>query len=305
MKFNRIITVSLLFITICACGKGQPTPKKDSAFKPDSAVTPVINPDKAAFDAASWNWTTEKSGIIRGYAQLEMFGSMQSISIVKYPESKFTTSLIYNKESNCVTVPVAARAENAYAAINASYFYTKTSGLNILWTASTTLYMNGRLIHTASSSESLNRSTGAVMFTEKGSIGFMRYSDNAVEAQKNNYKAIISSGPLLLLDGQKQMFANRDFNNLRHPRTMIGVTKDRTIYFVVVDGRFDGKGEGASIPEMAKIAEILGLTDAINLDGGGSSTIWTKEAGVINHPVDNSKWDHDGCRKVPTVIIVK
>ena len=62
---------------------------------------------------------------------------------------------------------------------------------------------------------------------------------------------------------------------------------------------------GDPIELVPVIASYLGMTDAINLDGGGSSTIWTSEAGVINYPYDNGKWDHDGCRRVPTVIIAK
>jgi exopolysaccharide biosynthesis protein len=43
----------------------------------------------------------------------------------------------------------------------------------------------------------------------------------------------------------------------------------------------------------------------MNFDGGGSSTLWTKEYGVINHPYDNKVFDHKGERKVPNAIIVK
>ena len=47
------------------------------------------------------------------------------------------------------------------------------------------------------------------------------------------------------------------------------------------------------------------MTDAINLDGGGSSTLWTDETGVINHPYDNKKWDHAGERRVPNILIAR
>ena len=49
---------------------------------------------------------------------------------------------------------------------------------------------------------------------------------------------------------------------------------------------------------------MLGMTDAINLDGGGSTTLWTEKTGVINHPYDNRKFDHDGERSVPNLIVV-
>ena len=46
------------------------------------------------------------------------------------------------------------------------------------------------------------------------------------------------------------------------------------------------------------------MTQAINLDGGGSTTLWTKKTGVINHPYDNKKFDHEGERTVPNLIVV-
>ena len=48
---------------------------------------------------------------------------------------------------------------------------------------------------------------------------------------------------------------------------------------------------------------MLGMTEAINLDGGGSSVVWAKETGVINHPYDNKKFDHEGERVVPNLIV--
>lgn len=46
-----------------------------------------------------------------------------------------------------------------------------------------------------------------------------------------------------------------------------------------------GRADGASIHEAAYICRLLGMTDAINLDGGGSTTLWTDNTGVINHHV--------------------
>ena len=57
----------------------------------------------------------------------------------------------------------------------------------------------------------------------------------------------------------------------------------------VIDGRFKGQGDGATIAETAYIARQLGLTEALNLDGGGSSTLWTAQEGVLNHPYDNRR----------------
>jgi len=119
------------------------------------------------------------------------------------------------------------------------------------------------------------------------------------------------SGPVLLEDGKVVEYKDdgsrsyRRFYNHRHPRTLMGYTKDGWIYFMVVDGRFPGQGEGMTIFELQTLCQALGLWEAINLDGGGSSTIWTVDSGVINHPYDNQVFDHAGERTVPNAIIVK
>ncbi len=77
------------------------------------------------------------------------------------------------------------------------------------------------------------------------------------------------------------------------------------VYMVVVDGRFPGQADGMNIPELSTVARLLGLKDALNLDGGGSSTLWTDKTGIINFPYDNRKFDHAGARRVPNIVIVK
>lgn len=71
----------------------------------------------------------------------------------------------------------------------------------------------------------------------------------------------------------------------------------------VIDGRAKGQAAGATIAETAYIARLLGLTDALNLDGGGSSALWTAQEGVVSHPSDNRRFDHAGERAVPNGIV--
>mgnify|MGYP003310020443 CR=1 FL=1 len=148
------------------------------------------------------------------------------------------------------------------------------------------------------------------------------------------WKQAMASGPLLILDDeivvpvlmgnqadganvaamikeQKEGYKHRthyssaQFYDKRHPRAAFGIDADGYAYLVVIDGRFPGKADGASIFETAYICHLLGMTDAINLDGGGSTTLWTEKTGVINYPCDNKKFDHEGERSVPNLIIVR
>ena len=102
------------------------------------------------------------------------------------------------------------------------------------------------------------------------------------------------------------MFAtDKKFSNARHPRTLIGKDNRGYYYFVTIDGRTKNHADGATLTESALIAVWAGMSDALNLDGGGSTTIWTAEDGVLNHPTDNKKFDHAGTRRVPNIIVVK
>lgn len=84
----------------------------------------------------------------------------------------------------------------------------------------------------------------------------------------------------------------------RHPRTAIGISRDgRKLYFAVVDGRQVGS-VGVTLDELANLMVRLGAYDAINLDGGGSSTM------VVNGRIVNSPSDLTGERPVSNAIIV-
>ncbi len=87
---------------------------------------------------------------------------------------------------------------------------------------------------------------------------------------------VVGGGPLLLKNGvvsvagEQEGFPKDSFVDRLHPRTAVGRTAEGDLWFVVVDGRHDWS-KGASLDDTAKIMLRLGCTDAINLDGGGSS----------------------------------
>jgi len=92
----------------------------------------------------------------------------------------------------------------------------------------------------------------------------------------------------------------------RHPRTAIGFdAEDGLLWFVVVDGRQVPYSAGMSLQELVGLFRWLGVDEALNLDGGGSSTMLLG-AELVNRPSDetgarpvgNSLWlvrDPEGC----------
>jgi len=74
-----------------------------------------------------------------------------------------------------------------------------------------------------------------------------------------------------------------------NPRTAVGVSKDgRYLYLVVIDGRKPGYSMGTSNSETAEVMIALGAYTALNLDGGGSTTMVKSDEqgniGTVNHP---------------------
>jgi len=95
---------------------------------------------------------------------------------------------------------------------------------------------------------------------------------------------MLASTPLLIFNGQIPPTLKdhiSPFYKKKHPRSAIGLLKDGTWVFVVADGR-RRQSEGLTLIELAEFMQSLDCTYALNLDGGGSSTM------VINNKVINS-----------------
>lgn len=102
----------------------------------------------------------------------------------------------------------------------------------------------------------------------------------------------VAAGPLLLKDGEIPDFSahDPDYAATPAPRTALGLSRDRrTAWIIVVDGRQPGYSLGVGLTELAGIFSALGATDAINMDGGGSSTLVRQDARggaeVVNRPI--------------------
>lgn len=78
------------------------------------------------------------------------------------------------------------------------------------------------------------------------------------------------------------------------PRTAIGVTDDNVVYILVADGRNFWYSNGMRYAEMGAVMKALGAKNAINLDGGGSSTfIIRKIAGFEDGRFAIRNWPYD------------
>ncbi len=97
--------------------------------------------------------------------------------------------------------------------------------------------------------------------------------------------AAVSGRPRLVEDSRPSATLER-FASVRHPRTALGLRKDGTLLILVADGRRE-KALGFTGPDLSEIFLRERAVNAINLDGGGSTTLYIEaEGGVQNTPSD-------------------
>jgi exopolysaccharide biosynthesis protein len=116
--------------------------------------------------------------------------------------------------------------------------------------------------------------------------------DYSIDKPWNLIKHAVCGGPRLVSDGKVDINGKEEkFSNSivygRHPRTAVALTFDGDLLFVVVDGR-SKRSVGMKLSELATYLRRLGVRHAINLDGGGSSSMIVKGK-TVNKPSDGGE----------------
>ncbi len=118
-------------------------------------------------------------------------------------------------------------------------------------------------------------------------------------------RTAVGGGPVLLQNGEIKISNNEEMKfagkaiNDKHPRTASGYTKNNKLIILVIQGRFPGIAEGATLTQEAQIFKDRGCWEAINLDGGGSSCM------LVNGKETIKVSDAAGQRPVPGVLIIR
>jgi exopolysaccharide biosynthesis protein len=194
-----------------------------------------------------------------------------------------------------LTVSEFAKKNDAIVAINADYFDTDTKPLGVAagacgrwWKGDPKLGRHQGLVGVGNRRADIQNRTMVVK----------RWMNGAV----SGWPALITAcEPMANLPGSDH------FTRAPHPRTAVGLSRDRRImYFLVADGRREGV-PGLTLPELADFMDKeLDACAAMNLDGGGSSAMWVRDA-IVNIPSDGverkvgnhlaviAASDYDGC----------
>lgn len=115
---------------------------------------------------------------------------------------------------------------------------------------------------------------------------------------------MVGGGPILLQNGKINIDNRKErirdsFVTDKHPRTAIGFSQDKkTLFLMTIDGRQPGLSIGADLYWVARYLKERGAWQAMNLDGGGSTTMWVRGE-VVNRPSDRT-----GERTVTNALLV-
>jgi hypothetical protein len=205
------------------------------------------------------------------------------------------------------TVESIAKRRGALAAVNAGFFSLANGTPDALLKTAGTLV--GKTNRARGAVGIVDRRGGPRLLFDRVTTddgrGTTSYRTSLGSSPKDWARAghAVSGAGLLLLEGRElnewaDEKISAGFDTARHPRTLIGVGADEAIWLVTVDGRQPALSLGMTFAELKALARRLGLRSALNLDGGGSTTMVVRGY-IVNHPSDET-----GPRKVGDALVV-
>ena len=233
-----------------------------------------------------------------------LFGSNENISFVEIKNSgRKIVFALGAEEKELITTSDFGVRDTAIVAINGNFFDVKDGG------SVDYVRLNGKIINTNRLDKKGNRAKHqqAGVVIDHGILAIKKWDGSEDWETKLTAQNVLLNGPLLRYNNQNEVLDTTSFTRHRHPRTCLGIKPNGRVILLTVDGRNENSA-GMSLMELTSLMKWLGCTDAINFDGGGSTTLWVDgmpDYDVVNYPSDNKKWDHEGQRKVANVVLVK
>lgn len=270
-------------------------------------VTQLLNAqqDSVAFATGDWQRDTLNGLVLHKcrFTEKSLFASDQQIFVLEIL-NKEGLALQFAHEPYCTRTSEMAKKHRAVAAVNGSFFDIEKQH-PICY-----LRINGTDVgENTPGKDTINRKyyQYGTLCIESDSVFILRTDSSRLWEKSLQFQNIMTAGPLLIWhDTLQKMRSDRTFVTKRHNRTAVGIRHDGSVVLLVADGRFK-EAEGLSLVELQKLMKWLGCKDALNMDGGGSSTLYlniNNEDAVINYPSDNGRFDHKGERKVSNAILI-
>ncbi len=262
-----------------------------------------LNAQITGFNKIKWEREKIARGLIWKSAHTILNDSVpQNINLLIVNAKKRKIALYYEPGKNSLT-SLQAKKAGALAAVNAGFFNIKEGG-------SVTYIRSGGLISDSDTARKWNRNsnmTGSLLIDNDGTVLIESAHTNNWYDSHPEYPEVLVTGPLLLAGKQRLQLPLTPLVVNKHPRSVIGNRGNSRILIVTLDGRSD-QAAGMTLNEVSELMRLLRCKDAVNLDGGGSTTLWISgkpNNGVVNMPSDNKKFDHEGERAVSDILIIR
>lgn len=238
------------------------------------------------------------------FSEKNLFNANQNLTYVEVKNSGKWPAFAVGADAKVLkTTQTFAEELGALAALNGTFFDIKNGG-SVDFVKVDGVVINPNRLEKGGKRA---RHQQAAIVIENGKLTIQKWDGSDSWEESLIQKDVMLSGPLLSFESRYELTDTTAFSKLRHPRTAIGIKPNGRVILLTADGRQE-QAAGLSLPELAQVMRWLGCTTAINLDGGGSTTLWVSGSsvkGVVNYPSDNKKWDHEGARKVANVILLK
>lgn len=242
----------------------------------------VVAPAWAAPDEFDDQWDEEivAGGVTWLHREFDdLAGGWQRIDVLVVDPWRADLELrpAWNGNGSCNAVSTTAQTHGALAAVNAGYFGGPCEHVGELQIAQEVL-----------ATQSWENSAGRTSMGWVPYHGFRFETVAPGEVMQDVWHAI-GAGPRLVRAGAVADEALSGFEGFshggqKHPRTAVVVTHGGLVLLVTVDGRTGPLG--MTFAELGEFLLGLGAAEAMNLDGGGSTTMWIDGVGVANVPSD-------------------
>jgi len=232
-----------------------------------------------------------------------LFHEPQNVVVAEYKNEafpKYQLAIAY-LDSSLQRTSLFGEKSKALVALNGSFFDVQKGGSVVyIESEGKVIARNRRSKDKWAKTDSLLN--GAIILDYSGNLKIEIAKSAAIYERSDQEKTVLVSGPILLVDGQILPLENSGFVNNSHPRSCLCKTTDRSILFIAIDGR-SKVATGMSLKEVQQFLLRLTCKDAINLDGGGSTTLWINDGntkGIMNKPSDK-----EGERPVANILLIK
>ncbi|MBK7131489.1 MAG: phosphodiester glycosidase family protein [Bacteroidales bacterium] len=255
------------------------------------------------FEKVKWDRERIAPGLIWKSAHTILNDSIpQNLNVLTVNTRRRRIALYYESGKNSVLSKQAVNS-GALAAVNGGFFNIRDGG-------SVAYIRTGGLIKDSDTSKIWSRNanmTGSFLVNKTGDVFIEEAHTNSWYDTHPEYGEVLVTGPLLLSGNKRIQLPLTPLVVNKHPRTVVGKKSKHKIVIVTIDGRTD-QAAGLTINEVTQLMQLLGCKDAVNFDGGGSTTMWISGKpfnGVVNMPCDNKKFDHEGERAVSDILVIR